>query len=96
MAVVLGLHALLLVMMIILTGRPSSVAVVSPEVKNRDIVLCLDVSRSMYEYDVEIIKTYRTLARKFDGEGHVFRAHDPGWAEGPKVNEIMAPCQEIM
>ena len=68
LAVVLGLHALLLVMMIILTGRPSSVAVVSPEVKNRDIVLCLDVSRSMYEYDVEIIKTYRTLARKFDGE----------------------------
>lgn len=37
-------------------------------VKNRDDVLCLDVSRSMYEYDVEIIKTYRTLARKFDGE----------------------------
>jgi len=68
LAVVLGLHSLLLVMMIILTGRPSSVAVVSPEVKNRDIVLCLDVSRSMYEYDVEIIKTYRTLARKFDGE----------------------------
>ena len=68
LAVVLGLHALLLVMMIILTGRPSSVAVASPEVKNRDIVLCLDVSRSMYEYDVEIIKTYRTLARKFDGE----------------------------
>lgn len=68
LAVVLGLHALLLVMMIVLTGRPSSVAVVSPEAKNRDIVLCLDVSRSMYEYDVEIIKTYRTLARKFDGE----------------------------
>ena len=68
LAVILGLHALLLVMMIILAGRPSSVAVVSPEVKNRDIVLCLDVSRSMYEYDVEIIKTYRTLARKFDGE----------------------------
>lgn len=68
LSVVLGLHALLLIMMIILAGRPSSVAVVSPEVKNRDIVLCLDVSRSMYEYDVEIIKTYRTLARKFDGE----------------------------
>ena len=68
LAAVLGLHVLLLVMMIILTGRPSSVAVISPEVKNRDIVLCLDVSRSMYEYDVEIIKTYRTLARKFDGE----------------------------
>ena len=68
LAVVLGLHTFLLAMMIILTGRPSSVTVVSPEVKNRDIVLCLDVSRSMYEYDVEIIKTYRTLARKFDGE----------------------------
>ena len=68
LSVVLGLHAILLIMMIILAGRPSSVAVVSPEVKNRDIVLCLDVSRSMYEYDVEIIKTYRTLARKFDGE----------------------------
>jgi Ca-activated chloride channel homolog len=40
----------------------------TPEVKNRDIVLCLDVSSSMTSADTSILTTFERLARNFSGE----------------------------
>lgn len=40
----------------------------TPEVKNRDIVLCLDVSSSMTSADASILTTFERLARNFSGE----------------------------
>ncbi len=51
-----------------LTMRPASVDVVHPDLNNRDIVLCLDVSGSMIEYDRELIEVFGTLAEQFTGE----------------------------
>ncbi|MDO4241883.1 MAG: VWA domain-containing protein [Microbacteriaceae bacterium] len=39
-----------------------------PEKHNRDIVLCLDVSKSMLEYDAEIVDTYLKLLDGFKGD----------------------------
>jgi hypothetical protein len=36
--------------------------------RNRDIVLCLDVSGSMIEYDAAVVQTFSTLVEEFDGE----------------------------
>ena len=51
-----------------LTARPASVASVQPELKNRDIVLCLDVSGSMVDYDKEVLDVFGELAQQFTGE----------------------------
>lgn len=40
----------------------------TPEAYNRDIVLCLDVSGSMVEYDAEVIDRYLEMLPGFDGE----------------------------
>ncbi|MGO2111494.1 MAG: vWA domain-containing protein, partial [Pseudoclavibacter sp.] len=40
----------------------------TPEKYNRDIVLCLDISGSMIEYDVEVIDRYLDMLPGFDGE----------------------------
>ncbi len=57
-----------LLLAIILAGRPSQVSVVEPEMRNRDIMLCLDVSGSMIEADAELTRIYADLAEGFDGE----------------------------
>ena len=51
-----------------LTARPASVASVQPELKNRDIVLCLDISGSMVDYDKEVLDVFGELAQQFTGE----------------------------
>jgi len=53
---------------LILTTRPASMAVVQPELRNRDIMLCLDVSGSMDPTNQQVIATFAKLAEKFDGE----------------------------
>ena len=64
--------ALLLVMLFsaaaVLSARPSTLAVRYPEAANRDIVLCLDVSGSMVEYDAALVRVFSDLATEFDGE----------------------------
>jgi Ca-activated chloride channel family protein len=60
--------AVLLVAVVALTARPASVASVQPELKNRDIVLCLDVSGSMIEYDKQVLDVFGDLAQQFTGE----------------------------
>ena len=70
-AVLVGLASagvLLLLGAVALSSRPASAEVVYPALDNRDIVLCLDVSGSMIEYDTELVAVFSDLAREFDGE----------------------------
>jgi Ca-activated chloride channel homolog len=52
----------------LLSGRIASERIETPEFSSRDIVLCLDVSGSMYEYDTEILSTFAQLVDTFEGE----------------------------
>ena len=52
----------------VLSGRIASERIETPEFSSRDIVLCLDVSGSMYEYDTEILQTFAQLVDTFEGE----------------------------
>ncbi|WP_235940763.1 vWA domain-containing protein [Paramicrobacterium fandaimingii] len=51
-----------------LSSRIVTVHTVTPEVHNRDIVLCLDTSGSMTDYDIAILDTFIELADQFNGE----------------------------
>ncbi|MBK5249205.1 MAG: VWA domain-containing protein [Actinomycetales bacterium] len=51
-----------------LAGRPVSRTVRSEVLATRDIVLCLDVSGSMIEYDTEIVDRFLALLPSFQGE----------------------------
>lgn len=59
---------LLLVTTFVVTTRPVSQDLVSPQQKNRDIMLCLDVSGSMITVDKEIFKTFLNLVDGFEGQ----------------------------
>lgn len=52
----------------VLSGRVASERIQSPSFASRDIVLCLDISGSMYEYDTEILHTFAELTESFHGE----------------------------
>ncbi|MBI9115812.1 vWA domain-containing protein [Sanguibacter suaedae] len=51
-----------------IAARPADVSVVNQELGTRDIVLCLDVSGSMLEYDQEMVEVFSTLVDSFEGE----------------------------
>ncbi|MFC7403557.1 vWA domain-containing protein [Georgenia alba] len=51
-----------------LTARPVDRDVRSEELATRDIVLCLDVSGSMIEFDTEIVQKFSEMVRDFEGE----------------------------
>lgn len=51
-----------------LGSRVVSTTVFQPELRNRDIVLCLDVSGSMTEYDAALVGVFEKLVQRFDGE----------------------------
>lgn len=59
---------LVLLATITVSGRPSAMTVSELNMKNRDIVLCLDVSGSMVKADAEITRIYAEMAEQFDGE----------------------------
>ena len=70
-ALVFGLVAsivLVLVAGVGLSMRFARLDVTQPDLKNRDIVLCLDVSGSMIDYDTEVVDVFSDLAEKFQGE----------------------------
>lgn len=52
----------------LISARPVSSTLFSPDKYNRDIVLCLDVSGSMLEYDAAILQQFGQLAEEFQGE----------------------------
>lgn len=49
-------------------SRPVSSKVTQFETYNRDIVLCLDVSGSMVDYDALVLESFEQLVDEFDGE----------------------------
>ena len=63
-----GVAVLGLVSASVLAGRVASERVESPQFASRDIVLCLDVSGSMYQYDTQILSTFAELTKSFHGE----------------------------
>ncbi|MCT9867806.1 vWA domain-containing protein [Paenarthrobacter aurescens] len=66
LAVVMG--AVFLAATATAAARPIHRTVEQPEVRNRDIVLCLDVSGSMTSTDAAIATVFQRLAKEFDGE----------------------------
>lgn len=52
----------------VLVARPANVQVKQSTLGTRDIVLCLDISGSMLEYDRQMVDAFRTLVKSFDGE----------------------------
>ena len=59
---------LLLAATALAAARPAERSATQPELRNRDIVLCLDVSGSMASTDAAITGVFEKLAREFDGE----------------------------
>ncbi|MFE4195208.1 VWA domain-containing protein [Paenarthrobacter sp. NPDC056912] len=66
LAVVLG--AVFLAATATAAARPVQRTTEQPEIRNRDIVLCLDVSGSMTSTDAAIASVFQKLAQEFDGE----------------------------
>ena len=66
--VLVGILVVALVSSVTLTMRPSQQTLVKPAEKNRDIMLCLDVSSSMYLADVKLIEAFEELSRRFKGQ----------------------------
>ncbi|WP_029150388.1 VWA domain-containing protein [Microbacterium indicum] len=52
----------------VVAARPMSSQTVLPEEHSRDVMLCLDVSGSMSDVDVEILDTFADLTERFAGE----------------------------
>lgn len=63
-----GVVTVALVVSTLATARWVYTRVVVPEKYNRDIVLCLDVSGSMTEYDAKVIDRYLQMLPGFNGE----------------------------
>ena len=53
---------------LLLSARPVQQSIVTPAQKNRDIMLCLDVSSSMYTSNADILKTFVELTDQFEGQ----------------------------
>ena len=64
----IGLLAVSVVATGVLAARPVNVQVKQSVLGTRDIVLCLDVSGSMLEYDQQMVDIFRDLVKGFDGE----------------------------
>lgn len=52
----------------VVASRPMAEQVIEPETRNRDVMLCLDVSGSMTDVDAEVVRLFDRLARDFEGE----------------------------
>ncbi|MGB4758573.1 MAG: VWA domain-containing protein [Candidatus Saccharimonadales bacterium] len=59
---------LLLVCSVLLTARPSRQDIVSPAQKNRDIMLCLDISGSMLPVVRKVFEKFAQLVNDFEGQ----------------------------
>lgn len=49
-------------------ARPLDTTVEKPQTRSRDIVLCLDISGSMADYDAQLVTTFKALVKSFKGE----------------------------
>ncbi|WP_165069058.1 vWA domain-containing protein [Marisediminicola senii] len=68
LAAVTAAAGILAIAAALLASRPAAVSVQQPELATRDIVLCLDVSGSMVEYDAELVRVFGELTEQFTGE----------------------------
>jgi hypothetical protein len=53
---------------VLLTARPASLSLITPAQKNRDIMLCLDVSGSLLRTDTKIVNRFNLLVKNFSGQ----------------------------
>jgi hypothetical protein len=53
---------------LVAAARPAGRSTISPEQRNRDIILCLDASGSMSSADAAVVEVFARLAQGFDGE----------------------------
>lgn len=53
---------------LVLVARPVEVDVVTEEIKNRDIFICMDISGSVDETNVELMGELKTVVESLDGE----------------------------
>lgn len=60
--------AVLLLAGVGIAARPAVTGLFFPTLNTRDIVLCLDVSGSMVEYDAQVVDRFSELVDEFDGE----------------------------
>lgn len=63
-----ALVVVLVLSAVALSSRLVSLSVFRPELHDRDIVLCLDASGSMTEYDAALLDTFANLVDSFEGE----------------------------
>lgn len=49
-------------------ARPLDTTIDRPQTRNRDIMMCLDISGSMAAFDAELVDTFKTLVKNFEGE----------------------------
>lgn len=49
-------------------GRPGATETIDPQKSNRDIMLCLDVSGSMYRTDKAVLEDFAEIVKNFRGE----------------------------
>jgi hypothetical protein len=59
---------LTIVSLMLVSLRPMDTSIVEPQQKNRDIMLCLDVSGSMWGVDYDIFTKFIDLVDNFDGQ----------------------------
>lgn len=60
--------AVTLLPLTIAAARPGEEQTIDPEKRNRDIMLCLDVSGSMFATDREVLTNFAEIAKNFQGE----------------------------
>ncbi|MBQ8526849.1 MAG: hypothetical protein IJ429_00120 [Lachnospiraceae bacterium] len=53
---------------IVLLARPSSIQTIHPQLHNRDIFLCIDVSNSVDELNLDICRELKNVVKELDGE----------------------------
>ena len=53
---------------LVVAARPQSTEVLQPDSASRDVMLCLDASGSMSEYNVEVVEQMRAIASYLEGE----------------------------
>lgn len=68
LTLLLVLLVLVLLPLAVAVGRPATGETVDPEKNKRDIMLCLDVSGSMFDTDEAILNNFAEIVKRFQGE----------------------------
>lgn len=63
-----GILACLIMVSMVISSQPVTVTSTTQTKYNRDVVLCLDVSGSMVDVDLELIEKFHSLTEEFQGE----------------------------